>query len=97
MGNAQRRAFKINRPHVCVFHQACQCKPSALDVALRVREVVVSPNEIDHLAIAFENAQRLTDSLGANRKSGNERLFEHGNLAVKGLCQPYTKRSLYFG
>ena len=93
MRNAQRRAFEINRPHVAVFHQTCQHKAPAFDVVLWMRKVVVSPNEIDHLAVTLENAQRLTDSLGANRKAGNERLFEHGKLVVNGLRQPYTKRS----
>ena len=93
MRNAQRRVFEINSPHVPVFHQTCQHKAPALDVVLRMRKVVVSSNEIDHLTVTLENAQRLTDSLGANRKAGNERLFEHGKLVVKGLRQPYTNSS----
>ena len=91
MRNAQRRAFKIDRPHVAAFHQTRQHKASALDVVLRMREVVVSPNKINHLPVTLENAQRLTDPLGANRKSWNERLFEHGILVVKGLRHPSTK------
>ena len=71
MRNEKRRPFKINGPHVTVMHQACQHIAPALDVALRVREVVVAPKEIAHLANMFENAQRLTDSLGANWKAGN--------------------------
>ena len=55
--NEQRRSLQINRPDVAVFHQACQYKAPTLYVALRVREVVVTPNEIDHLAVTFENAQ----------------------------------------
>ena len=91
MRNAQGRAFEIDRPHVAALHQTRQHKASTLDVVLRMREVVVSANEINHLPVTLENAQRLTDSLGANRKSGNQQLFEHGNLVVKGLRQPYTK------
>ena len=91
MRNAQRRAFEINSPHVAAFHQTRQHKASALYVVSRMREVVVSPNKINYLAVTLENAQRLADSLGADRKSGNQRLFEHGKLVVKGLRQPYTK------
>ena len=91
MRNAQRRAFEIDRPHVTTFYQTRQHKASALDVVSRMREIIVSTNQINHLPVTLENAHRLTDSLSPNRKSGNQRLFEHGNVALKGLRQPYTK------
>ena len=76
--NQQWRRGQVNRPDVAVFHQARQDKAPTLDVALGVRKVVVSPNEIDHLSVALENAQRLPDALRANWEARDQLLLEHG-------------------
>jgi hypothetical protein len=87
-------AFHTKRRRAAVFHQARQYKTPTLDVALGVRKVVVSADEIDHLSVAFENAQRLSDALCANWETRDQRLLEHGSLGVGGEPQPYTDLTL---
>ena len=57
MRKKKGRALEVDSPHVAVLHQAGQYKAPTLQVVFRVGEIIIPANEIDHLAVSFENAQ----------------------------------------